>query len=67
MKLFKALKFDKGAMNRAKHALEHVVDADYGTVPLNQGVGIESGLCCIDGRWFESGWIVTVDRNVLGV
>ncbi len=45
----------QGARTRASHARERL-DADY-------GVGLESGLHPADGRWFNSGWVVVVDRT----
>ena len=44
-----------GARNRAKKALD-LLSADY-------GVGLEGGLQEIDGTWFDSGWMVVVDRK----
>jgi inosine/xanthosine triphosphatase len=44
-----------GARNRAKGALA-VSDAAY-------GVGLEGGLQLIGEWWFDSGWIVVIDRN----
>jgi inosine/xanthosine triphosphatase len=46
----------KGAMNRAIQALHDCTEAEF-------GVGIESGLQNINDRWFESGWIVVVNRH----
>ncbi|KAG5497623.1 hypothetical protein JKF63_03888 [Porcisia hertigi] len=46
----------KGALNRAKAALEAIPDADY-------GVGLEGGIEHIAGRWFECGWMVILDRR----
>ncbi|KAG5496987.1 hypothetical protein GH5_01505 [Leishmania sp. Ghana 2012 LV757] len=45
----------RGALNRAKAALEAVSDADY-------GVGLEGGIEYIAGRWFECGWMVILER-----
>jgi inosine/xanthosine triphosphatase len=42
-----------GARNRANRA-RALAGSDY-------GVGIESGLECIDGTWFSTGWVVIVD------
>src|SRR3989344_8261918 len=44
-----------GARNRAVKSLKEL-DADY-------GVGLEGGLQEIEGRWFDNGWIVVVDKN----
>lgn len=44
-----------GARNRAKGALNEA-DAAY-------GVGLEGGLQQIGEWWFDSGWIVVMDRN----
>ncbi|EGG25190.1 hypothetical protein DFA_03438 [Cavenderia fasciculata] len=46
----------KGAEHRAKVALEKEPTALY-------GVGLEGGVHKIGDKWFECGWIVTVDRN----
>lgn len=51
----------EGATNRAKRALEHVKDADF-------GVGEEGGMQEMhlentESQWFETGWCVVVDRN----
>jgi inosine/xanthosine triphosphatase len=43
-----------GARTRATYAQEHW-DADY-------GVGIEGGLQKVEGYWFNSAWVVVVDR-----
>ena len=45
----------RGARNRAIRARDSA-GADF-------GVGIESGLEQIDGRWFSTGWVVIVDRD----
>lgn len=45
----------EGARNRAILARE-ALDADY-------GVGIEGGLVHVGGLWFNSGWVVVVDRE----
>lgn len=45
----------KGATNRAKRALEKL-GADY-------GVGLEGGVHKIGDNWFDSGWMVVVDKN----
>lgn len=51
----------EGATNRAKQALIAVPQAAY-------AVGLEGGLHQIGNRWFDSGWIVVVDRaGVLGI
>jgi inosine/xanthosine triphosphatase len=44
-----------GAANRARRAIGDR-DADY-------GVGLEGGLNSVDGRWFDSGWAVVIDRS----
>lgn len=44
-----------GARNRARGALQ-AVDAAY-------GVGLEGGLQQIGEWWFDSGWIVVIDRD----
>lgn len=44
----------KGATNRAQQALKQT-SAEY-------GVGLEGGLQEIEGRWFDCGWIVVVDK-----
>ncbi|CBZ29219.1 conserved hypothetical protein [Leishmania mexicana MHOM/GT/2001/U1103] len=46
----------RGALNRAKAALEVTSDADY-------GVGLEGGIEHIAGRWFECGWMVVLERK----
>jgi inosine/xanthosine triphosphatase len=45
----------RGARKRAKDARD-VCDADF-------GVGIEGGLQKTDGLWFDTGWIVVVDKK----
>jgi inosine/xanthosine triphosphatase len=45
----------QGAINRAKQA-QILVNAEF-------GIGIESGLECIQDRWFECGWICVQDRQ----
>jgi inosine/xanthosine triphosphatase len=45
----------KGATARAKQAIK-VTKSDY-------GVGIEGGLQKIGKRWFDSGWVVVIDRK----
>ncbi|MEK7592288.1 MAG: inosine/xanthosine triphosphatase [Patescibacteria group bacterium] len=45
----------RGAKKRAKDARD-VCDADF-------GVGIEGGLQKTDGLWFDTGWIVVVDKK----
>ena len=50
----------KGATNRAKGALKKA-KADF-------GVGIEGGLEKIKNKWFDSGWVVIVDKyGVIGI
>ena len=44
-----------GARNRAVRARE--------ALGAGWGVGIESGLECIDGVWFSTGWVVIVDAE----
>jgi inosine/xanthosine triphosphatase len=44
----------RGATTRAKKALK-LIQADF-------GVGLEGGLQQINGRWFDCGWMVVVDR-----
>lgn len=44
-----------GARNRAREALE-AAQADF-------GVGLEGGMNQIEGKWFDCGWIVVVDKN----
>lgn len=44
----------KGATNRAKGALAKS-KADF-------GVGIEGGLSKIDGNWYDTAWIVVIDK-----
>ncbi|CAJ1031521.1 Protein of unknown function DUF84, putative [Leishmania lindenbergi] len=46
----------RGALNRAKAALEIIPGADY-------GVGLEGGIEDIAGRWFECGWMAIVERK----
>lgn len=51
----------EGATNRAKQALIAVPAAAY-------AVGLEGGLHQIGNRWFDSGWIVVVNRSgILGI
>ena len=51
----------EGATNRAKQAFIAVPAATY-------AVGLEGGLHQIGSRWFDSGWIVVVDRTgVIGI
>lgn len=45
----------KGARNRAKVAIKSA-RADF-------GVGLEGGLQKFEGIWFDTGWIVIVDKN----
>lgn len=45
----------RGAANRAQRA-RMALDADF-------GVGLEGGLHEVDGRWFDCGWVVVVDRD----
>lgn len=45
----------KGATNRAKKALKEL-KADY-------GVGLEGGMHKIGKKWFDSGWIVIIDKK----
>lgn len=45
----------KGATMRAKQALERL-QADF-------GVGLEGGLHKIGNHWFDSGWMVVVDKH----
>ncbi len=45
----------KGGTTRAKLAME-ALDADF-------GVGLEGGLQKINGKWFDCGWIVVLDKN----
>lgn len=45
----------KGARNRAKIALK-MFKADF-------GVGVEGGLQKIGNKWFDSGWVVIIDKN----
>ena len=44
-----------GARNRARRAREQH--------NVTYGVGIESGLCQIEGAWFSTGWVVVVDAS----
>lgn len=46
----------KGALNRAKAALDAVPEAHF-------GVGLEGGIEHIADRWFECGWMVVVERE----
>jgi inosine/xanthosine triphosphatase len=45
----------KGARNRAKKSIQ-ILKADY-------GVGIEGGLQKIEKNWFDSGWVVILDKS----
>lgn len=45
----------KGAKNRAKQSMKFN-NADF-------GVGLEGGIHKIDGKWFDSGWIVVIDKK----
>ena len=45
----------KGARNRAKEALK-IIRADF-------GVGLEGGLQEFEGNWFDTGWIVVIDKK----
>lgn len=45
----------RGATNRAKRAMKQL-NADF-------GVGLEGGLQKIGERWFDSGWIVIIDKE----
>jgi len=45
----------KGAKNRAKTAIKKL-NADF-------GVGLEGGLQQFQGNWFDTGWIVILDKN----
>ncbi len=45
----------KGARNRATQSIKKL-NTDY-------GVGLEGGLQKVDGKWFDSGWIVVVDKH----
>ena len=45
----------KGAKNRAKKALK-LMKADF-------GVGLEGGLQKVGKNWFDSGWIVVIDKK----
>lgn len=45
----------KGARNRAKYAHKET-DADF-------SVGLEGGLQEFDGKWFDTGWIVVIDKE----
>ena len=50
----------KGATNRAKAALKKV-GADF-------GVGLEGGIQKTKGLWFDTGWVVVIDKNgILGI
>lgn len=44
-----------GARNRASRAMREL-DADY-------GVGLEGGLQELDGRWFDSGWMIIMNKD----
>ncbi|KPI87384.1 hypothetical protein ABL78_3518 [Leptomonas seymouri] len=46
----------RGAVNRAKSALDAIPEADF-------GIGLEGGLELIGGRWFECGWMSVVERK----
>jgi len=48
----------KGAINRARAALNSIADGEY-------GVGIEGGLNQINDTWFDCGWVVVVNRDNL--
>lgn len=45
----------RGAKNRAKRAMKKL-NADF-------GVGLEGGLHKIDKRWFDTGWMVVLDKK----
>lgn len=45
----------KGATNRAKRAMEQL-KGDF-------GVGLEGGIQKIGNKWFDSGWIVIIDKK----
>lgn len=45
----------KGATNRAKAALKKA-NADF-------GVGLEGGIQKTNGMWFDTGWVVVIDKN----
>lgn len=45
----------KGATNRAKGAIK-AAKADF-------GVGLEGGIHKTNGKWFDTGWAVVVDKN----
>ena len=45
----------QGARTRARSAIEYM-DSDY-------GVGLEGGLQEIEGCWFDSGWVVVLDKT----
>ncbi|MDO8260420.1 MAG: inosine/xanthosine triphosphatase [Candidatus Magasanikbacteria bacterium] len=50
----------KGATNRAKGALK-AGKADF-------GVGLEGGVQKTNGMWFDTGWVVVIDKNgVVGI
>ncbi len=50
----------KGATNRAKGALK-LGKADF-------GVGLEGGIQKTSGLWFDTGWVVVMDKNgVMGI
>ncbi|KAI8850777.1 hypothetical protein BC829DRAFT_388283 [Chytridium lagenaria] len=44
------------AIARAHFALKEVPESDF-------GIGIEGGIQKVGEKWFESGWVVVVDRN----
>lgn len=46
----------EGAINRAKRAGELVEGSDF-------GVGLEGGLECINGRWYECGWMCVYQKS----
>lgn len=45
----------RGAKNRARSALKKL-NADF-------GVGLEGGLQQFQGKWFDTGWIVIINKN----
>lgn len=45
----------KGALNRARGALE--------SLGADLGVGMEGGVCEVEGRWFLTGWVAIVDKT----
>eukprot|EP00796_Vickermania_ingenoplastis_P008928 gene8928-6264_t len=46
----------QGSINRAENAAAKIEDANY-------GVGLEGGLECINGKWFECGWMCVVHKS----